>query len=251
MGTLPRAARIASVLLVLSGVAAVAPALGQTLGASDSVREDFRSTIRSIAVNGVGCGTSSTGTLTLDRPLRGQSKAYGITVRRPTVGTRDEDVRVTAVRVADQSIVVTATADPGQCTLDEDRWSANFAADVRFARRVQARMQRSLIFDEAGTPRLRPSRIRLNPDESMRRIRWKQFGGPTATGTGTYRLRVPRGCNRRRCPGLRRSLALNGRRMTVKLSRVKRCPALEYTRVQVIYRGKVEIPTGTFCGRGR
>jgi hypothetical protein len=251
MRTVARAACVASLLLVLTGVPMAAPALGQTLGPSDSVREDFRSTIRFVAVNGVGCGTSSTGTLTLDSPLRGQSKAYGITVRRPTVGDRDGGVSVTAVRVADQSVLVTATADPGQCDLDEGRWSARFGADVSFARRVQIRMQRSLIFQEAGKPLLRPSRIRLNAEESMRRIRWKHFGGPTATGTGTYRLKVPRGCNARRCPGLRRSLALNGRRMTVKLSRAKRCPTLEYTRGRVTYRGKVWIPTGTFCGGRR
>lgn len=244
-------------LALLSAIAVVAPALAQTLGTSNSLRQEFRSTGRSIEVSGVGCGTSSSGSLTLDKAGRGQSKAYDLRVRRPAVGNRDGFVRVTGVSVNDQTITVTAVADNAECTAEasgppaQERWRGIFSdPDISFFRRVQVRMQRSLISHEAKPPVLRPRRMRLNFEESLRRIRWKRFGGRTATGTATYRLRIPRGCNPRRCPGLKRSLALNGRRMTVKLSRVKRCPTLEYTRVRVIYRGKTFIPTGTFCGRG-
>ena len=151
------------------------------------------------------------------------------------MGSESGYVRVTAVTVAGQTITITATADAARCTAEatrppaEETWGATFPPEIRFARRVQARVDPVLIFDKAKPPALRPRRVRFNPNETLRGIRWRRFGGRTARGVGRYRLNGYPGCNPRRCPGIRRALRLNRRRMTLSLSRVKRCGGVSST----------------------
>ena len=246
--------RRTAVALTLAGaLGLIGPAAAQKLGKSNSFRQEFRST-DSFNVRGVGCGNSSSDTITLPPPLKGTSSAYDIRVRSPVVGSESGYVRVTAVAVKDQSITITATADAVRCAAEasgppaEEGWQAGFSPDIRYARRVQARVDPVLIFDQAKPPALRPRRLRFNPNETVRGIRWKRFGGRTARGVGRYRLNGNPGCNPQRCPGLREPLRLNGRRMTVTLSRVKRCGGvLKYTRFRLSYRGKSHQRFKGFC----
>jgi len=236
-------------LTPVCGAMLAVPALGAGLTDRNSVKIEFISE-KSFRIEGTGCGASATGSVTLGTPPRGVSKAFGVKVAKPAVGQRDGYVRVTAVRVADQTVTVTATAEPGPCSADGDSsepparrsWSANFAPDVSFFRRVQAHL-RSDAYKKR--PRLKaPRSMRLFGGDTLTGIRWKGFGSKTARATARYRIRIPgTRCTPRLCRGH------NGR-VKLKFGKVKRCSdagVYEYTSMSIRFRGRLLSSAPAFC----
>ena len=122
-----------------------APAPGAKLTKRNSISVEFL-VATSFQLNGVGCGATATNSVTVAKARKGVSKAFGFEVRKPKVGDTDGYVRVTAVQVSDQTTTVTAVADAAQCTAQasgppaQEAWSATFAPDISFFRRIQARL---------------------------------------------------------------------------------------------------------------
>jgi hypothetical protein len=226
-------------LTLACAITLASPAWGAKLGKGNSVKDEFRS-VTPITVNGSSCSAAGTGSTTLAPPRKGVSKAYGITVAKPKVGDLDRDgfARATAVRVTDQTITVTAVvADPAQCTVPP--WAVTFDPDIVYARRVQVRLRPDARFKPA---KLRPRSMRLFDMDTLKRIRWKRFGGKTGSGSGRYHSGV-RGCTPLVCPG-------NNKRVKVRLRRVRRCQdsgILEYTQMDLTYRGRVALDVRIHC----
>lgn len=178
-------------LTLVCGATLAGPAVGAGLTDRNSVRLEFLS-VKEFDVVGTGCGASGTGSVTLAAPPRGVSKAFAFKVVKPKVGARDGYVRVTAVQVTGQTITVTAVADAAECAAQstgppaQTAWSARFDPDISFTRRVQARLRAS----EKKAPKLGPPKsIRLGTGDTLKGIRWKGFGGKTATAKGSSRIR--------------------------------------------------------------
>ena len=225
-------------LTLACAITLASPAWGAKLGKGNSVKDEFLST-RSFNVTGPRCDAAGTGSTTLAPPRKGESKAYAIRVTKPKVGDLDRDgfARVTAVRVTDQTVTVTAVvADRAQCTVPA--WTAVFDPEIDYARRVQVRLRPDARLKPA---KLRPRSMRIFDADTLKRIRWKRFGGKTGSGTGHYRSGVP-GCTTF-CPG-------NNKRVKVRLRRVRRCPdsgILEYTQLDLIYRGRKALDVRIHC----
>ena len=141
------------------------------------------------------------------------SKAYGITVTKPKVGDLDQDgfSRATAVGVTDQTITVTAVCRPGQCTVPGG-WKADFDPDIVYSRRVQVKLRPDA---DRKPAKLKPRSMRIFGMDTLKRIRWKRFGGKTGSGTGHYRSGV-KGCPTGGCPA-------NNKRVKMRVRRVRRC----------------------------
>lgn len=223
-----------------------APAPGAGLGKRNSIKVEFLS-IKPFDIAGTGCGSTAAGSVTLAAPPKGVSKAFAFKIVKPKVGDRDGYVRVTAVQVFDQTITVTAVADAAECPAQasgppaQEPWSARFAPDISFTRRVQARLRPDA---DKKRPKLAPRSMRLFSGDTLRRIRWKGFGGKSATGTARYRVHIPgQRCTPKIC------LGHNGR-VKIRLRRVRRCGPYglwEYTRLAVIFRGRMLFETGNIC----
>ena len=142
------------------------------------------------------------------------------------------------MRVTDQTITITATvADPAQCT--GPQWSTVFDPVIDYDRRVQVRLRPDARLKPA---KLRPRSMRIFGTDTLKRIRWKRFGGKTGSGSGRYHNGV-RGCTPLVCPG-------NNKRVKVRLRRVRRCQdsgILEYTQMDLIYRGRVALDVRIHC----
>ena len=171
------------------------PAPGAKLTKRNSISAEFL-VATSFELNGVGCGSTATNSVTVAKARKGVSKAFGFRVRKPKVGDTDGYVRVTAVQVSDQTTTVTAVADAAQCTAQasgppaQEAWSATFAPDISFFRRIQVRLRPDA---DRKAAKLRPRSMRIFDMDTLRRIRWKSFGGKTGRGTAKYRSGV-RGC---------------------------------------------------------
>jgi hypothetical protein len=227
-------------LTLLCAAVLAAPAPGAGLGKTNSIKVEFRS-VAPIEVQAPSCSSPATGAVTLAPPRRDVSKAFGITVLKPKVGDLDDNdfARVTTVQVSDQTITVTSVVNqPSQCT-GSGGWKARFKPDIVYARRVQVRVRPDL---DKKPAKLRPRSMRIFDMDTLRRIRWKRFGGKTASGTAKYRSGVP-GCAPKGCPG-------HNRRVKLRLRRVRRCQdsgILEYTQLDVIFRGRVVLPVRVHC----
>jgi hypothetical protein len=234
-----RLGRPALMLTLACAVTLGSPAWGAKLGKGNSVRDEFRS-VAPITVKGPSCGSGGSGSTTLAPARKGVSKAYGITVAKPKVGDLDENgfARVSAVRVSDQTIIVDAVVNqPSQCTFTGE-WTTTFDPDITYARRVQVKLRPDA---DRKPAKLRPRSMRIFGMDTLKRIRWKRFGGKTGSGTGHYRSGV-RGC-RSACPG-------NNKRVKVRLRRVRRCQdsgILEYTQMDLIYRGRKALDVRIHC----
>ena len=169
-----------------------APAPGATLTKRNSISAEFL-VATSFELNGVGCGSTATNSVTVAKARKGVSKAFGFRVRKPKVGDTDGYVRVTAVQVSDQTTTVTAVADAAQCTAQasgppaQEAWSATFAPDISFFRRIQVRLRPDA---DRKAAKLRPRSMRIFDMDTLRRIRWKSFGGKIGRGTAKYRSGV-------------------------------------------------------------
>jgi hypothetical protein len=205
------------------------PASGAKLGKSNSVPIEFLS-VKPFELAGSGCGSSATGSVTLAKPPKGVSKAYAFKIVKPKVGDRDGFVRVTGVAVNDQTISVTAVAELAECTAQsaDGSWSARFDPDISFTRRVQGRVRPDL---DRKRPVLKPRKLRIPGGGTLKGIRWKSYGGKTASGTATYNDELP---------------GTRTRRVKIKLLRIRRCPPyglFEYTTLKI--RGTLQ--TGNIC----
>ena len=166
-----------------------APAPGATLTKRNSISAEFL-VATSFELNGVGCGSTATNSVTVAKARRGVSKAFGFKVEKAKVGDTDGYVRVTAVQVSDQTTTVTAVADAAQCTAQasgppaQEAWSATFAPDISFFRRIQVRLRPDA---DRKAAKLRPRSMRIFDMDTLRRIRWKSFGGKIGRGTAKYR----------------------------------------------------------------
>ena len=214
-----------------------APALGAKLTKRNSVSAEFL-LATSFQLNGVGCGSTATNSVTAAKATRGVSKAFRFGVRKPKVGDTDGYVRVTEVAVNDQTVTVTAVADAAQCTAQaggppaQERWVATFAPDISFFRRIQARVRPDLL---RKRPVLKPRKLRLGGTETLKRIRWKRYGGKTASGTATYDENLP---------------GVRIKRVKISLRRVRRCldfGLFEYTTLKIVHRGRTLVETGKTC----
>lgn len=214
-----------------------APAPGAKLTKRNSISAEFL-LATPFDLNGVGCGASATNSVTAAKPVKGVSKAFGFEVRKPKVGDREGYVRVSGVAVKDQTVTVTAVADAAQCTAQatgppaQEAWSATFAPDISFFRRIQARVRPDVSIKR---PVLKPRRLRLPGTETLKRIRWKRYGGRTATGTATYDENLP---------------GVNIKRVRITLRRIRRCldfGLFEYTSLKIVHRGRTLVVTGNTC----
>jgi hypothetical protein len=169
-----------------------------------------------VAIEGVGCGVAASSVLTLP------ASATDVRVREPEVGATTLDSRLTEAAVVGASVRFTAVgagddicdpaADPEPPT--RRPWDGVYDYDVAFRERVSAR------YWSGSTKRLktRPRSVTMRYIATVRKIRWRRFGGRQAVGFGRMVVDSPPGftCTRRTCPG-------HGRRFKVVLSRPSRC----------------------------
>jgi hypothetical protein len=215
-------------------VAAVCPgtAAGATLVAHSERTGD-------VLIEGVGCGVGASVIVGLP------ASATDVRVRAPKVGDTALDARLTEAAVAGASVRFTAVGDgPVICDPAEDPsvppsrrpWSGAFASRIAFRERVSAR------YWSGHQPRLRtrPRSVTIRFVATVRKIRWRTFGGRKAIGFGRMRVDEPPGfdCTRRTCPG-------HGRRFKVVLSRPSRCAdwddAVWYGRIAFVTTGRVGV----------
>lgn len=228
-------------LTLACAVALASPASGAKLGKGNSVKTEFRS-VAPIEVQAPSCGAEGTGSITLAPPRRGVSKAFGITVAKPKVGDLDPNgfARATVVGVSDQTIAVTAVVNqPGQCT-GPGGWKVSFEPDIVYARWVQVKLRPDA---DRKAAKLRPRSMRIFGMDTLKRIRWKRFGGKTGSGTGRYRSGVPGCAPTGGCPA-------HNKRVKLRVRRVRRCQdsgILEYTQLDLIYRGRVALDVRIHC----
>jgi hypothetical protein len=192
---LPRLAGIGLLAVLLPAAAAVAG------GGDGSVVAPLRVSRGLVEIAGAGCGVPASATLALP------SGVSGVDVRSPAVGARNSDARLTDVSVQGNLVTFTAVGDAaGICNGTPDaRWSLSFdshdgSLDVAFTEQVTV-----LFWDDdvSLTLTARPRKVPLNPLWTVRRVRWRRFGGSKAIGSGTIfggrvRLSLSRPAH---CPG--------------------------------------------------
>lgn len=186
----------------------------------------------SIDINGVGCGVAASATL----PLPAGSS--DVQVRRPLVGARDVDAQLTGVSAQGNMVTFTAVADSARiCDPDAETtppasrpWSAEFDAEAGFKERVMVVLW-NLDPLRGKTFTVRPHQVRIGLSGAARQIRWKQFGGRTAVGFGSFKSIGA-------CAG---GCTDNGTRLTVKLTRPVHCPGETQHghKEDVVFYGKV------------
>jgi hypothetical protein len=118
-------------------------------------------------------------------------------------------------------------------------WSGVYDYDIAFRARVRARY-----WALTGKLRTRPRSVAIRYIATVRKIRWRRFGGRKAVGFGRMVVDSPPGftCTRRTCPG-------HGERFKVMLSRPSRCAdngeAVWYGRVAFFTTKRIlRIPAG-------
>jgi hypothetical protein len=209
-----------------------ATASGATFTARSERADDVR-------IDGVGCGVAASTVVALP------ATATDVRVRSPAVGETDLDARLTEAAVVGTSVRFTAVgAGPVICDPAEDPgvppaqrpWSGTFSSRITFRERVSAR------YWSGRQPKLktRPRTAAIHFVASVRKIRWRTFGGRKAVGFGRLRADSPPGltCTRRTCPG-------HGQRFKVVLSRPSRCAdwddAVFYDRIAFVTTKRVGV----------
>ena len=193
-------------------------------------------------IAGVGCGVAASLVLALP------ASATDVQVREPRVGDTTPESRLTEAAAEGASVRMTAVGDgPPVCDPAEDStppdmrpWSGVYDYDIAFRERVSARYSSGA----SRKLRTRPRSVTIRFVATVRKIRWRRFGGRKAVGFGRMVVDSPPGftCTRRTCPG-------HGERFKVVLSRPSRCAdfgeAVWYGRVAFITtRRIVRIPAG-------
>jgi hypothetical protein len=166
-------------------------------------------------INGVGCGAAESVVVGLP------ASATEVQVRKPKVGDTTLDSRLTEAAVVGTSVRFTAVGegaeicDPaaGPDPPSVRPWSAAYDYDIAFRERVSARY-----VSLKGKLKTRPRSVPIRFVATVRKIRWRTFGGRKAIGFGRMAVDEPPGftCTRRTCPG-------HGERFKVVLSRPSRC----------------------------
>jgi hypothetical protein len=192
-------------------------------------------------IEGVGCGAAASHVLALP------ASATDVRVREPKVGDTTPDSRLTGAAVEGASVRFTAVGD-GRfiCDPAEDPeppalrpWSGEYDYDIAFRERVSARY-----WSVTGKLKTRPRSVTIRFLGTVRKIRWRRFGGREAVGFGRFVADSPPGftCTPRTCPG-------HGGRFKVVLSRPSRCAdngdAVWYGRVALFATRRIlRIPAG-------
>lgn len=225
--------RVIGLALVLAVACPAVAAAGSLVARSERTGE--------AEIDGVGCGVAAS--LILPLP----ASATQVQVREPKVGDTSFDSRLTEAAVDGASVRLTAVGD-GSVICDPAKdpvppsmrpWSGVYDYDIRFRERVRARFLSS-----AGKLKTRPRSVAMRFIATVRKIRWRTFGGRKAVGFGRMVVDSPPGftCTRRTCPG-------HGKRFKVMLSRPSRCAdtaeAVWYGRVAFITTERIRrIPAG-------
>jgi hypothetical protein len=170
-------------------------------------------------IEGVGCGVPSSWTLRLP------ARAFAVSVRKPKVGARDLDAKITDIAVQAGAIKFTAVADsqdicdPNASEIPpaQRHWTAFVPLEVRFKRLDTVAVR---IDWARGGYRVRPRVVVFGFSDIFPRavnIRWRSFGGRKAIGFGIFRY--PRST----CPSGRCG-APDGQRVRVELTLPGYCP---------------------------
>jgi hypothetical protein len=177
----------------------------------------------SIRIEGVGCGVPASATMALPANI------LDVKVRRPAVGTRDLDARITDVVVQANAVTFTAVADSNfVCDPNADPtppasrpWSADFAAEVGAKRQAPATLRTDWYPRRRYVVRPRVVGLGAGPglaeNETVRRVTWKRFGGRKAVGFGIFKFR------HFFCPSRDRCALGNGQRVRVELTLPSYC----------------------------
>jgi hypothetical protein len=167
-------------------------------------------------IDGVGCGVAASTVLALP------PSSTDVQVREPKVGATTPDSRLTEAVGVGASVRFTAVgAGEFICDPAEDpttppsmrSWSGVYDYDIAFRERVSARY-----WALNGKLKTRPRSVGIRYVATVKKIRWRKFGGRKAIGFGRMVVDSPPGftCTRHSCPG-------HGRRFKVVLSRPSRC----------------------------
>jgi hypothetical protein len=172
----------------------------------------------SIHIEGVGCGGSASASIALP------ANVLDVKVRRPAVGTRDLDARITDVVVQANAVTFTAVGDSASvCDPNSDAtppasraWSANFAAEVGAKRQAPATLRTDWYPRSRFVVRPRVVGLGFGPglaeNDTVRRMTWKHFGGRKAVGFGIFKVR------HFFCPSPARCARENGQPVRVELT---------------------------------
>ena len=182
-------------------------------------------------IEGVGCGVAASQVLPLP------ASAAEVQVREPAVGDTTPESRLTEAAVEGASVRFTAVGDgPDICDPAADPeppamrpWTGVYDYAVAFRERVSSRY-----VSLAGKLKTRPRSVAIRFIATVRKIRWRSFGGRKAVGFGRMAVDEPPGftCTRSKCPG-------HGERFKVVLSRPSRCADLG----EAVWYGKVAFIT--------
>jgi len=176
-----------------------------------------------IAIDGVGCGVPASANLALPAGL------IDVRVRRPAVGARDGDARITEVVVQPSAVTFTAVADSddicnppsGGTPPAERRWFALFDGEVDAKQRVTVTARSDWSLHPRFTVRPRIVALSSGPglsqSDTVRRVRWKTYGGRKAVGFGVFKAR------HFFCPSRNRCIPEDGQRVRVELTRPGYC----------------------------
>jgi hypothetical protein len=169
-----------------------------------------------VEITGVGCGVAASQVVPLP------ASATDVRVRAPRVGDMTFESQLTEAAVAGASVRLTAIGageDICDPAVDPEppsarRWSAFYDYDIAFRERVSSRYWSG----SSKRLRTRPRSVTIRHIATVRKIRWRSFGGRKAVGFGRMVVPSPPGltCTRRLCPG-------HGKRFKVVLSRPSRC----------------------------
>jgi hypothetical protein len=177
----------------------------------------------SIRIEGVGCGVPASASMALP------ASVFDVNVRRPAVGTRDGDARITDVVAQASAVTFTAVADSDFiCDPNSDptppasrSWSAEFAAEVGAKRQLPVTARTDWYPRRRYVVRPRIVGLGTGPglaeNETVRHVTWKRFGGRKAVGFGIFKVR------RFFCPSPARCAPENGQRVRVELTLPSYC----------------------------
>ena len=204
-------------------------------------------------IEGVGCGVAASLVLALP------ASATDVQVRKPKVGDTTLDSRLIEAAVEGASVRLTAVGEgPDICDPAAEPeppstrpWIGVYDYDIDFRERVSARH-----LTDRGKLKTRPRSVTIRFVATVRKIRWRTFGGRKAVGFGRMVVDSPPGftCTRSTCPG-------HGERFKVVLSRPGRCADGEpvwYGRIAFVTTKRIRrIPAGGLfsshdpsCGSG-
>lgn len=170
------------VLGVVSALVLATTALAE--GGNGSIVAPLRVSDASVDIQGAGCGVPASATLTLP------AGASDVQIRKPAVGARNSDARLTDVSVQGNVVTFTAVGDGSAVCggTPNEPWSLNFSSRDR-SLDVAFNAQVTVVFwdDVWQSFTMRPRTVPLSsiPGYSARHVRWRRFGGSRAIGFGT------------------------------------------------------------------